>query len=315
MIPLILSHVIVRAAARRSRTTIATLALFTVFLGACRDVAGVHREASRLVFTRDSPYDTLYVANPDDGVIEQRIGLPMSASRVRLSPFGDRLALISDGQLWVMNLDGDGARVVAMNASNMTWSPDGLRLAYVRLPGPELRLVGADGAGDVVVPGAAPGGWLGLAWSPDGVRIAFEGMRRGASGDARTIYLVNVDGTELWDFDLSLSGPEIRSSGEPTWSPDGRQLGFSRYVIHDAITVEKALWVATLATGQARRITSPGGSSDVRPTWSPRGSQIAFLRFNGDRSDVFVVRPDGKGLRQLTSTPSSREEAPHWMRR
>ena len=56
----------------------------------------------------------------------------------------------------------------------------------------------------------------------------------------------------------------------------------------------------SLRGGKARRITWGGGYS---ADWSSRG-EIAFVRtaFAGRRvsSDVYVVRPDGTGLRRLT---------------
>lgn len=281
-----------------------------LILGACRD-SGVEPERSQLAFVRDPSYDTVYIADPGTGAIDRQIPLPSGGSRFRLSPRGDRVAFISAGQLQVMKVDGSSLVPLAAHVVNMSWSPDGTRLVFdvSTATGAQLHVIGASGANEAVIPGAVPGGFAGLAWSPDGARIAFEGMR----GGARTIFLVNPDGSDLRDFDLSLPGPDPRSTGEPTWSPDGRQLAFERY---DPRTGETRLWVANVATNEARQITSSGGLSDVRPTWSPGGRMIAFLRFNGgDRSDVYVVAPNGSGARQLTATPAIREEEPQWLPR
>ena len=290
----------------------APLALILILPAACRDATGVVGPKADVAFVRTSPSDTLHVANPETGEIEQRIPLSVPSYDVRLSPEGDRVVFRdSEMQIWVMGLDGSGARHVA-TGGGARWSPDGTRLAYVSSPGPELRIVNADGGGDVVVPGAVPGGFVGIDWAPDGRRIAFEGMR----GGHRTIYVVNADGSQLQDIDLTLPGPESRATGWPTWSPDGRRLAFSRYVAYDLTRQETRLWVATLATRDARSITTVEGSIvDLRPDWSPDGSQIAFLRSDGQNTDVFVVRPDGSGLRQITHTPALREESPQWLRR
>lgn len=50
------------------------------------------------------------------------------------------------------------------------------------------------------------------------------------------------------------------------------------------------------------------GTEDSGPDWSPDGSQIAFAS-NRDGGGVFVVRPDGRGIRKLTST---RGRTPEW---
>jgi Tol biopolymer transport system component len=47
------------------------------------------------------------------------------------------------------------------------------------------------------------------------------------------------------------------------------------------------------------------------PSWSPDG-RIAFVGFrNGRVGDIFTMRPDGRGERQLTSTPQH-EDMPRW---
>ncbi|HEX6048699.1 MAG TPA: hypothetical protein VFZ21_05515 [Gemmatimonadaceae bacterium] len=298
-----------RVRVRRVRGFVVALAA-TLFV-ACRDSTGVGRTSARLVFVRE-PYDTLFVADPGSGAVEQRIPLGMPASRFGFSPPGNRLAVVSAGALWVMNADGSSANRLVSSVGNFAWSPDGSRLAYVQGTSHEVHIIGSDGTGDTVLPGTVAGGFQGIAWSPDGTRIAFDGIRQLNPGETRTVYVINVDGSGLRDVDLSLSGPAMRASGEPTWSPDGRQVTIERVFLDPGGTRETKLWVVTLSSGSARRITS-GAGDDVRPSWSPNGKQIAFLRYSGDAPDVFVVRPDGSGLRQITMTPE-REEAPQFWR-
>ena len=298
-----------------ARTSVVALIALTTLLGACRDSVGSVGPRAWIVFVRGPSYDTIFVANPGSGQIEQRIPLPIRAFSFRFSPAGDRLAIVSGGGLWVMQSDGSGATQLASNVQNIAWSPDGARIAYVAgPPTPELHIVGVDGSGDITVPGAVPGGLAGLAWSPDGERIAFEGLLHlPGHGETTTVYVINTDGTGLRDIDASLPGPDSRAAHEPAWSPDGRLIVLSRHILYNALDEEWNLWITDLAKGDGWRITT-GGTTDVRASWSPNGDQIAFLRAHDNSNDVYVVRYDGTGLRRITDTPEFEEEPQFWRR-
>ena len=119
-------------------------------------------------------------------------------------------------------------------------------------------------------------------WSPDGKRLLYD-----SEGD---VFVTRRD--------RSLSRRLIRRAIEPAWSANGRRLVFAR----DLHPVgggrdDRDLFVRSLRGGQARRITRGGGDS---ADWSSRG-EIAFVRTDRRfRTDVYVVRPDGTGLRRLT---------------
>src|SRR2546430_160522 len=89
------------------------------------------------------------------------------------------------------------------------------------------------------------------ARSPTGQRIAFHSNARGGHYE---IYSIGVDGTGL--------RRETRSAIdtiEPAWSPDGKEIAFSR---------DGAIWEVDRA-GNARQITS--AQNDSSPAWRPRG--------------------------------------------
>lgn len=66
------------------------------------------------------------------------------------------------------------------------------------------------------------------------------------------------------------SGPT--QDGFPSWSPDGRQLVFSRYG-RDVVPEATGLWVISLDGAESRQLTPYIGE---HPDWSPDGRYIAF---------------------------------------
>jgi len=95
------------------------------------------------------------------------------------------------------------------------------------------------------------------------------------------IYLMNVDGTRV--MQLTNGG----ASMDPTWSPDGRRIAFTRGTqfgsdIHlmDADGSNARLFVANASS----------------PAWSPDGRQIAYSQWGGGQAMLVVrsVEDDGK---------------------
>jgi TolB protein len=128
------------------------------------------------------------------------------------------------------------------------------------------------------------------AFSPSGSRIAV------ATG--RGLGFMDADGGNYSELP-PLAGPAY----EPAWAPDGRRLVFGA-----GGEAEDLYAVNRDGTG-VRQLTS-GPASDSDPAWSHpsrgRPQLIAFDRFPPTRdpfsavNDIFVMRPDGSGLRRLT---------------
>jgi tricorn protease-like protein len=61
---------------------------------------------------------------------------------------------------------------------------------------------------------------------------------------------------------------------------------------------EYGLRVINLDDGSSTKLTT---GFDNFPAWSPKGDLIAFTRFSEDDYDIYTIRPDGTGLRRLTT--------------
>jgi len=97
----------------------------------------------------------------------------------------------------------------------------------------------------------------------------------------------------------------IRIAGEissPTFSPDGKRIAFRRQWSER----RSAIFVVSANGGRARQVVAPAGGVADKIDWSPDGSGIVFSapvfgeKSGQPSSNVFTIRPDGSGLRQLT---------------
>jgi len=145
-------------------------------------------------------------------------------------------------------------------------------------------------------------------WSPNGHAIVFasnRAMTGSPNGWMEQVYLKNLDGSGVRRLTR-----EGRDAGEPSFSPDGKQIVYRASNGADPTTGAIDL---VGADGSHRRSLTPGLHGDpILPTWSPNGRWIAFIEdieFTpadltsppSDYADLYVVRPDGTDLHRLAT--------------
>jgi Tol biopolymer transport system component len=128
--------------------------------------------------------------------------------------------------------------------------------------------------------------WVNADWSPDGESIVAE--RDGSHG--ASIVVMAANGSRLRN--LTPRGFQ----DQPSYSPDGKWIVYQR----DLAGENNGIWLMRSDGTALRRVTACGCDTD--PNFSPSGKLISFVRVKTmDRLQaLFVVRPDGSGLRQLT---------------
>jgi Tol biopolymer transport system component len=115
------------------------------------------------------------------------------------------------------------------------------------------------------------------------------------------IYTVSPNGRNLRN--LTPNSPAADDS--PSWSADGRRIAFwSTRRGPDNPTGDQEIFVMN-ANGSGLRQVTKNKVDDGGPAWSPNGDRLVFHRFPGDGSgaDLFTVRVNGRGERNLTRSP------------
>jgi Tol biopolymer transport system component len=147
-------------------------------------------------------------------------------------------------------------------------------------------------------------------WSPDGQYLAFLADQ----GTGSDIYLVAPLGgvprkiVETGFPFLERTFDAVRALGAVPWSPDAKELLFSRLDVSGEI----AVWKVNVASGQEVKLTQPGpGSADLGASWSFDGRQIVFERSKGAKSGLWLL-PAGGGVPQPLLEDEHRNNQPAW---
>ncbi len=179
----------------------------------------------------------IYLMNADGSKHRPLTNLqPGRMPNLAWSPDGRKLAFLhsSCGQycfnLYVMNSDGGGLRNLTSKlaagghgpgaglASDPVWSPDGRKIAFVRLSKRlGVYVVNVDGSGMRNLTPKPAGTYASPAWSPDGRKIAFVSDR----DDNSEVYVMNANGSGQRNLTRN---PAF--DADPAWSPDGRSIAF-----------------------------------------------------------------------------------------
>jgi Tol biopolymer transport system component len=205
-------------------------------------------------------------------------------------------ALILGGALWT----GPAGQASVPGSNGRIAFDRGGRIFTMRPDGTGLHRIVERRGGEATDP----------VWGPGGKRILFE--RETPRSRVDRIWIVGAAGR---------NAVLLTDGSNPSWAPGGHRFVYECEQTNPKGQRYRDLCVYRLATGQARPLMVGRFRASVKDSaWAPDGGRIAFARGAVvDLSNTFeptynvvTVRPDGGGLRRLTSTPRVIETSPKW---
>ena len=199
--------------------------------------------------------------------------------------------------------------ITKIDAVQPNWSPHGNRIAYQGRRNAAQRdiwTIPAGGGEPVEVTNDAAMDWNPV-WSPDGSYLYFVSDRGGSMN--------------LWRVPIQEETGKVLGSPEAITTP-------SPYVSHLSFSRDgrRMVYANVVSSGNLQRVGFDPLRETVvgQPVWITQGSRVAFvphLSADGEwlafdtqtdkQEDIFVVKRDGTGLRQLTDD-SYKDRAPRW---
>jgi TolB protein len=211
---------------------------------------------------------------------------------------------------WLYLVPANGAQPHPLagvrDVTQLAWSPDGRSLLFAKgvvhcsPGGAALYLIRADGSGLRRLTHDRRC-YESPSWAPDGKRFAYASWGR---DELPKIWTMRRDGRSR--HRLTGPGPD-----NPAWSPDGRTIAYRA-------GFPEVIWLMDADGGNKRQLTKFRGlrGGDGCPTWSPNSRWLAFNRQHSPRgtvyTDIYKIRRDGTGFRQLTDHRGYSNAMPDW---
>lgn len=250
--------------------------------------------ATYIVELSDIPSGCLVVGATQDTVVVT-IGATADATFTIRCNGPDQLLVTSQTSSFALvNADGTDFHEILTNlsfATDLNWSPDGQRLAFLIFYAPSqqedgLWTINVDGTGlTQVYPSNDSIPVRGVRWSPDGAHFAVTRLLELSTAFfAYHLHIVTADGGN--EVQLPQTTDLSPSYGPAEWSPTGDRLAVGLR-LRDSVNNVDGSKMQIFRSDGADEGTIDVQASVVR--WSPAGDRIAYSQ----EGDIHTVRPDG----------------------
>ncbi len=218
----------------------------------------------------------------------------------RLSPDGKTIAYIKDTESlsdvyllsfkggWPSRISTDREIVAYWDDEIPQWSPDSKWLAF-SIDG-HVHVAPSDGGLPKKITDFTEGAFA-PKWMPDSTHLIVGVTRH----EADQLLLTDRDGA--WPRALTDSPDGDHWDAQP--APDGKSVAYLFRPFNDLNRLDIRL--IDLDSGQNRTLYGKPKVRTHSPRWSPDGKWIAFICQENGHDDLWMVKPDGEGLHQVTN--------------
>jgi Tol biopolymer transport system component len=221
------------------------------------------------------------------------------------------------GGVYLMRLDGTDvvqlATDVRGNLKHPDWSPDGAHVVFVDEATEKMWIANLDGSPTTSIRVCDTIGCDYPAWSPDGTKLAFSRYesKEGVTGPSAVgIYVLDLASGEVSTV-VRLERPLL--ADVPRWSPDGARIVFGVDRMDDQANETGSAIAVVPAIGGDPHYLTEFEQFAYYPDWNRATDEIVFstesIMFKeapgpgDDTWNLYTVKPDGSGLRQVTKVP------------